>query len=52
MWYTILSVLKKNVIPRPIGPWESPGTMFVTAQRIDELYQEIATSPFYNGSSQ
>ena len=28
----------------PLGPWESPGTMFVTAQQVDEWYQEIATS--------
>jgi len=32
------------VIPRPNGPWESPGTMFVVAECIDELYLEIATS--------
>ena len=28
----------------PLGPWESPSTMFVTAQQVDEWYQEIATS--------
>ena len=27
-------------------PWESPGTMYVTAQQFDEWYQEIATSTF------
>jgi len=29
----------------PLGPWESPGTMFVSADSIGELYQEIATAP-------
>ena len=27
--------------------WESPGTTFVSAQLIDRLYQEIATSPLW-----
>ena len=27
----------------PLGPWESPGTVFVTAWQNDEWYQEIAT---------
>ena len=29
---------------RQFTSWESPGTMFVTAQQVDEWYQEIATS--------
>ena len=33
-----------DVIARAIGPWRSPGTMFVIAQQVDEWYQEIATS--------
>ena len=33
------------VIPRRLeeSTWESPGTVFVTAQQIDGWYQEIAT---------
>ena len=34
-----------HVIPRRLKEptWESPGTMFVPTQQIDEWYQEIAT---------
>ena len=30
----------------PLGPWESPGTMSVSAVHFGGLYQEIATSGF------
>ena len=32
-----------NVIARSEATWESPGTMFISAQQVDEWYQEIAT---------
>ena len=37
----------------PLGPWESPGTMFISALQTGGLYQEIATSasPPRNDSS-
>ena len=35
-----------TVIPRPEGPWESPGTMSFSAQQVRKLFQEIAPQAF------
>ena len=41
---TILRTIDHVIPRRPFRPtWESPGTMFVSAQQIDEWFQEIAT---------
>ena len=44
-WRLFVCRTTDHVIPRRSeGPtWESPGTMFVPAQQVDEWYQEIAT---------
>ena len=40
----LLCVKKSNVIARSEATWQSPSTMFVTAQQFDGWYQEIPTA--------
>ena len=37
---------ENRVIPRAVGPWESPGIIYIFAVQLMILYQEIATSGF------